>query len=76
MTAHQAAVVRDRACTSKAAMSRRTARLRADTLEGAWAYRCPFTSPRTRHWHVGHVPSIESLQTVADAIRTLAQQAA
>jgi hypothetical protein len=36
----------------------------------ATAYRCPF-SPVRPHWHVGHVPSIESIARTQDAIRDL-----
>jgi len=40
------------------------------------AYRCPF-SGGTRamaHWHIGHVPSIDSLRVVAAAIRVRTQR--
>lgn len=37
--------------------------------EGLAAYRCPF-GPR-RHWHLGHVPSLEALKSVAREIRGL-----
>lgn len=30
-------------------------------------YRCPFADDG--HWHVGHVPSMEALRVIADAIR-------
>ena len=35
------------------------------------AYRCPFPDEFGRHWHAGHVPSIESLEVLARVMRGL-----
>lgn len=47
----------------------RARKYRAEGHE-ATAYRCPF-SPVRDHWHVGHVPSIESIVRLQDAVRDL-----
>lgn len=71
MTAEEFAAVKERACGNKIPHSRDTARRIAEhhRAEGdlVGAYRCPFCPGK--HWHVGHVPSMESLQQIADAIR-------
>lgn len=36
-------------------------------VDGVTAYRCPFC----RRWHLGHVPSVESLEAIAREIRGL-----
>lgn len=40
-------------------------------------YRCPVhANERDRHWHIGHVPSVDGLQSIADAIRERSQAVA
>lgn len=68
---HQAVV--DRACGRKQPMDmleakRLARRLRRDG-DTASAYRCPFAE--SEHWHVGHVPSLVALESIAAAIRNL-----
>lgn len=42
--------------------------------ENCAPYRCPFSSiTGGEHWHVGHTPSMESLLTIAAAIRFYGQ---
>jgi hypothetical protein len=41
-------------------------RLRAEGEQVA-PYRCPWG--KGRHWHIGHVPSVEGLERIAAAIR-------
>lgn len=70
MTPAEAEQVRSRSCESKNAYSMEGARTVAATAGGiVRAYRCPFLRS---HWHVGHVPTVEKLTEIADAIRTLA----
>jgi hypothetical protein len=68
-------VVRQRVCCRKPCLSSAEARRQAEQRgDGHNAYPCPFwrvRTPRWRHWHVGHLPSMESLATVAAAIRDL-----
>ena len=42
------------------------------------AYRCPFGdgTRANAHWHIGHVPSVASLERLAVAVRQHAQGAA
>lgn len=35
------------------------------------SYRCPFPDELGRHWHAGHVPSLESLEALARVMRGL-----
>lgn len=69
MTADEFAAVKATACESKIGHGKDIARRIAEhhRAEGdlVGAYRCPFC----HLWHVGHVPSLESLQLIADAIR-------
>lgn len=78
MTHDQALRIKAKACDGKVRFGHPdTARAAAADVERdhpgndghpASAYRCSFC----RRWHVGHVPSIEGLQGIADAIRVLA----
>ncbi|HEV2071080.1 MAG TPA: hypothetical protein VGR26_14920 [Acidimicrobiales bacterium] len=68
--------VRWRVCLSKPPLGRATAQVLAErqrerTGEVVRAYRCPFSVPGRRHWHYGHPPSLESLRTIAAAVRNL-----
>jgi hypothetical protein len=72
MTESRRDAVVDRACAGKVAhRSARAARHHVDSLLAAdptvavGPYRCPFCGA----WHVGHVPSIESLALIAAAVR-------
>lgn len=73
----------DRACTSKHAFTdpadgRRVAReLTRKTGEPVRCYRCPFGDgcAHHAHWHVGHTPSLEGLESIARAIRESHQHA-
>lgn len=61
-------------CGCKSRFGRDTARGRAgeltvETGEAIRAYRCPFGGD---HWHVGHVPTMETVAEVAAAIRFFA----
>lgn len=62
------------ACLEKKGQGEKAARARVRRYRGegheATAYRCPF-SPADHHWHVGHVPSIESIARLQDAVRDL-----
>jgi hypothetical protein len=50
--------------------ARRAARMLERQHGGRFAgYRCPFSDDR--HWHVGHVPSMASLESIARVIRGL-----
>jgi len=63
-----------RACLGKVPMGLHAAKSveRVHRAEGErqTAYRCPF-SPPDAHWHIGHVPSIETVATIALAVRDL-----
>jgi hypothetical protein len=80
MPPEEVARVVERACGSKERFvgpggARRAARrVSAATRERVRAYRCPF-GDGTRHWHIGHVPSMAGLGRLALAIRVRAQQA-
>jgi hypothetical protein len=69
--------VRERTCDRKIRYGPRLARSTAARMRGQGenvsAYRCPFSAPET-HWHVGHMPSMESLQELADAVRYALQE--
>lgn len=39
-------------------------------------YRCPVHYGESPHYHVGHVPSLKGLQSIADAIRARHQECA
>lgn len=39
-------------------------------MEGVRVYPCPFTDDG-KHWHLGHTPSVEGLETLAREIRGL-----
>ncbi len=54
----------------KAAMSVEARQRRQGKDVAVSAYRCPFSS-KDHHWHVGHVPSIETVASIADAVRDL-----
>jgi hypothetical protein len=71
--------VLDRCHEGKAPMSRQAAHDEAQRLNRrnpqdtpAGPYRCP----SCRSYHVGHVPSMESLQSIAEAIRARHQECA
>lgn len=63
----------DRACLSKNALGRDAARRVCEEARRVGnhlqAYRCPFFEDG--HWHVGHVPSMASVDLIARAIRDL-----
>lgn len=63
------------ACLTKTLWSRDGARASAARLraegETTTAYPCPFVMAGERHWHVGHVPSMKTVQGLALAIRDL-----
>lgn len=67
-------VVIFRACLDKTGMGLRVAKavqaIRRAEGHHDTAYRCPF-SPPDHHWHVGRVPSMESVATIAAAVRDL-----
>lgn len=69
---------RAKGCVGKTCYGQRLARVVAERLraEGVavTAYRCPWGE--TPHWHLGHVPSIDRLHEIADAIRARAQDPA
>lgn len=73
-------VVLERGCVGKRRMGHGRARRVAAELDDRrpkgephiGCYRCPLCSG----YHVGHVPSIEGLQSIADAIRARAQDPA
>jgi hypothetical protein len=81
MSAEEVASIVERACRLKERFygpgpARRTARrVSAATGEPVRAYRCPFGdgTRRTRHWHIGHIPSMAGLDRLALAIRARAQ---
>jgi hypothetical protein len=81
VSAVEAARIVERVCGSKQRhMSPGGARRAAGGVRvrmGAdvWPYRCPFSGGcrAGAHWHVGHVPSYESLRRIAAAIRVRAQ---
>jgi hypothetical protein len=67
----------DRACRSKhdyptpgdaRAAAREASRRSGDTIR---SYRCPFGDGcwKHAHWHIGHLPSLDSLRDIARAIR-------
>lgn len=68
MTASTSYVV-EHACTRKRAYERRGAQRAAEQMRARGdevsAYRCPFCDA----WHVGHVPSLEGMASLARAIR-------
>lgn len=70
MSLNTAKTVRTVACQRKRRMGIDTAKVAARKVPGIRAYLCPFC----QGWHVGHTPSMESLHTIAEAIRVLAQQ--
>lgn len=61
-----------KACLDKVAYSAKAARGIASRHrrdgEVFSPYRCPFDG---RHWHVGHPPSMETVMSLADAVRDL-----
>lgn len=69
--------IRDRVCGSKI-RHRNQAEARAhqqhladEAPAGTFGiYPCPFSDDR-RHWHAGHVPSLEALQAIARVMRGL-----
>lgn len=50
--------------------------VRRRTGSAVRAYRCPFSggTRAAAHWHIGHVPSVDSLRVVAAAIRIRTQR--
>lgn len=71
MTPDELADVKERVCGEKSRMGRHAAMSLAQHLRARGkrigAYHCPFC----RCWHVGHIPSMESVSRIAQAIRTL-----
>lgn len=70
MTAHASTSwVVEHACGRKRALDRRhaqkVARAARERGERVSAYPCPFCES----WHVGHVPSLDSMEDIARAIR-------
>ncbi len=64
------------ACLTKALWTEQGARnsarrMRAELGELVRAYPCPFTLAGSHHWHVGHVPTMRTVQRLALAIRDL-----
>ena len=80
--AAEAARVVERVCEAKHRYSdpggawRAARAVRGRTGSAVRAYRCPFSggTRATAHWHIGHVPSIDSLRRVAAAIRIRTQR--
>jgi hypothetical protein len=58
-------------CLSKYVRGQRNAQAYSAQFFDLSAYRCPFVLEGEDHWHVGHTPSMESLQKIALAIRDL-----
>lgn len=79
MTDHEARHALASAHSEKARLSQAEARRRASaardrTGHRIFAYPCPFshiTGNGRRHWHIGHVPSPESIERLALAMRYL-----
>lgn len=76
MDEHRYQAIVERACGDKQRYGWRTARdIAADRRasgDDISAYRCPFNHDDDGgqpHWHLGHVPSMESVHDVVDAIR-------
>jgi len=68
----------ERGCAGKVPLGKRAARSIAEQArrEGnrVTAYRCPWAEDG--HWHTGHVPSMQRVEQIADAIRQRAQDPA
>lgn len=69
MTPAELSAIRDRSCTRKEKMGPKRARNVAAAKQlqkiDVHPYRCPFCGS----WHVGHTPSMPSVETIAQAIR-------
>lgn len=58
-------------CLGKTLYQERGAKATASRLDGCRAYRCPFTLTEDGHWHVGHVPTMTTVEAIARTIRDL-----
>lgn len=63
--------VRERTCTRKLRRSERDARSFAVKLRASGVAVSPYRCPFCRGWHVGHPPSMETVELLARVIRGL-----
>jgi hypothetical protein len=69
LTDDQVAVLMDRICTRKRRYGRTLARTLAERLRARGQRVSPYRCPLCAGWHVGHVPSQESVTQIAQLIR-------
>jgi hypothetical protein len=73
MNAAERLGLEQRVCLHKRRLGRKAAmglagRLRVDG-DPISAYRCPFATGDDAHWHIGHGPSLLTLERVAEVLR-------